>query len=281
MIDAMNQKTAQRIISPSPRTTESPVRQDVVRGSLWRQSFKRPGVILLTALLSLAATYSWLIFRPVEYQARFEIMAVPSRTSDQTSAEVKKETEKISRQLTDLIRTAAFQDKVYDTDFPIKRATDQKAETRRPDWRQIVRTHFNRSAGTVAVTTRLADASQATIIARASASVLAGQSQDLFGEPDVIIKVVDEVQTKRQPVWWNLMLSTLAGLIVGVLGGGVVAFLLPPSSGAKQKAPAIIRPETPPTQTLGAVSGRQALQGSPLRGGPPPGLPFDPDEDEI
>lgn len=248
-----------------------------------RRIAQHRGVIALGALLTVAVTYAWLIFSPVMHQARFTFSVATGQADESAPADATVASDQVNRRLADLIRTNSFQDRVNATGYPIRQPDNLTDEARQRDWQRTVQTAVSRSAGTVTVTIRHSDAGQATIVARAAISVLTDQAQTLLDEPAVIIKATEDIQTKRQPIWLNLILSSLAALIVGGLAGGVLALLMPDrkATGGKHKEPAIIRPGPAPTQTLGAVSGRQALHGSPLRGGPPPGLPVEPDEDEI
>jgi len=173
--------------------------------------------IVLSLLLSLVV--------PWKYSSTMRLLVVQRQTNLDAYTALKS-AERVGDNLSQIIYTSSFFDKVLDTKFSIdKNYFKQDEIKRRKQWNKMIYARVLRGTGMMEVVVYHPDKSQATQIANAIAYVLTTESGNYVGEVSAI-KLVDSPLESRYPVKPNFVANVLSGLILGlVIGGGYVLFV--------------------------------------------------------
>lgn len=173
--------------------------------------------IVLSLLLSLVVTW--------KYSSTMRLLVVQRQTSLDAYTALKS-AERVGDNLSQIIYTSSFFDKVLDTKFSIdKNYFKQDEIKRRKQWNKMIYARVLRGTGMMEVVIYHPDKSQATQIANAIAYVLTTESGNYVGEVSAI-KLVDSPLESRYPVKPNFVANILSGLIFGfVIGSGYVLFV--------------------------------------------------------
>lgn len=247
---------------------------------------QRKGVIVIAILVALALTYGVLLTRPFEYQATVQLLIIQKQADDQDLLSALRATEQVGKSLTDVIYTSTFFEKVLNSDYPIKKKFSDRPEQRREEWRKAVRTSVAQQSGIITVMVYDTDKEQAAVLARSIAHILTDESQEFHGKSNIIVKVVDDVYTKRWPVKPNLVGSTLAAIFFGSLAGIALVAILPSFRPKREQRPAMHIPHDRPSSAkpvspFHTLAGRPDADGYVQQGNPPAGLPVDGEEDDV
>lgn len=189
------------------------------------------GAVVLSLVLSLV--------QPFLYSSQVRLLVIPwGGGMDAYSA--LKSAEKIGENISQIIYTTSFFDKVLKARSDIQYIWSEDEIKRRKQWKKMIKTEVIYGTGMIDITVYHKDKGQATAIAGAIADVLMTEGKNYFGMPGLEIKMVSTPLASRYPVKPNLILNVLMGLILGLLAG--IAFtiltyhptLRPPSSAYRE-----------------------------------------------
>jgi capsular polysaccharide biosynthesis protein len=182
----------------------------------WRTVFLITiGAIAVSLVLSLV--------QPFLYSSQVRLLVIPwGGGTDAYSA--LKSAETISENISQIIYTSSFFDKVIKSRTDITYIWSQDEIKRRKQWEKMIKTEVIYGTGMIDITVYHKDKTQASAIANAIASVLISEGKDYFGMPGLEIKMVSTPLASRYPVKPNLLLNVFMGLILGLLAG--IAFTI-------------------------------------------------------
>jgi len=177
-----------------------------------------PTVLLLGAIgLLLGVLLSFL--RPLEYSSTVRILITQELgTVDAYTASLS--VERIADDLTDIVYTTSFFDKVMVTDYDINQSYFPNDETkRRNKWERVITTSVSRNSGLLTVKAYHTDVLQAENIALAVAHVLITEGWTYTSGSNITVQLVDESLNSNWPVRPNILVNAFSGLILGFLAG--------------------------------------------------------------
>lgn len=193
----------------------------------WRTIFLiTAGVVALSLILSL--------IQPFQYSAKTRLLVIPA-SGGMDAYSALKSAEKIGENISQIIYTTSFFDKVIQERNDIENIWSADETTKRKQWQKMIKTEVIYGTGMVDITVYHKDKEQASLIDRAIADVLSGEGRNYFGMPGLQITMVSSPLLSRYPVKPNLLLNLFMGLLLGLLGG--IAFTILTFHPSMQDAP--------------------------------------------
>ena len=172
---------------------------------------------LVTALLGLGVS---LLF-PLEYSSTMRLLIIQKQLSTTDPYTAIKAAEGMSTNLSQIMYTTSFYDKVMTAKFNIDQSYFKADERkRREQWNKMIATSVTRESGMLVVTVYHKDPEQASQIARAIAFVMTTEGWQYVGS-DLQVKLVDDPLQSRWPTRPNLPGNAITGFVIGAILGSV------------------------------------------------------------
>ena len=130
-----------------------------------------------------------------------------------------KSAEAIGDNISQIIYTTSFFDKVMQDNPNIKNIWSTDETKKRNQWQDMIKTNVLYGTGLVDITVYHKDKDQAALIASTIADVLSKEGRNYFGMNNLQIIMVSSPLLSKYPVKPNLLLNTFMGLLLGLLGG--------------------------------------------------------------
>lgn len=177
-------------------------------------------ILLFAVVTALFGIGSSLLF-PLEYSSTMRLLMIQRQLSDSDPYTAMKGAEQVSENLSQIIFTTSFYDKVMAAKFNVDQDYfSQDERKRRKKWTDMIETSVTRGSGILQVTVYHEDAAQATQIAQAIAFVLTTEGWQYVGG-DLQVKQVDEPLQSRWPTRPNIPGNAVTGLVLGGVAGSV------------------------------------------------------------
>ena len=177
---------------------------------------KRLVIIITCSALILSLILS--IIQPFQYSAKTRLLVIPA-TGGMDTYSALKSAEKIGENLSQIIHTTSFFDKVTRENGDLSNNWSQNEKKRRKQWEKTVETEVIYGTGMVDVTAYHKDKNQAVLLAKSISDVLSREGRNYFGMTGLQIIMVSSPLPSSFPVRPNLLLNGLIGLILGLLAG--------------------------------------------------------------
>lgn len=173
---------------------------------------------LVTALLGVGVS---LLF-PLEYSSTMRLLIIQKQLSASDPYTAIKAAEGMSTNLSQIMYTTSFYDKVMSAKFNIDPSYFKQDERkRREQWNKMIATSVTRESGMLVVTVYHKDPEQASQIARAIAFVMTTEGQEYVGGDDLQVKLVDDPLQSSWPTRPNLPGNAITGFVIGAIFGSV------------------------------------------------------------
>ncbi len=164
----------------------------------------------------LAAALSFV--RPLEYSSTMRLLIIQKASLNLDPYTAIRSAESIADNLSQIIYTSVFFDKVTSAGFNIDKSYFDPNETkRRAQWERMVSTQVTHQTGFLGITVYHTNKDQASEIARAIAFVLTTEGNQYIGGHDLEIQLVDTPLQSRFPVRPNVPLNAFLGAVIGVV----------------------------------------------------------------
>lgn len=176
---------------------------------------------LVTAVFGAGLSFLFSLFLfPLEYSSSMRLLIIQRQLSQSDPYTAIKATETISDNLSQIIYTTSFFDKVVNTNFNIDRTVfSTDPAKRRKQWNRMIETQVVRGSGILVITVYHKNADQATQLARAIAFVLTTEGWKYVGGGDLDVQLVDEPLQSKWPVRPNFPANAFMGFVLGVMAG--------------------------------------------------------------
>ncbi len=182
----------------------------------WRTIFLiTGGAVALSLILSL--------IQPFQYSAKTRLLVIPA-AGGMDAYSILKSAEKIGENISQIIYTTSFFDKVISEEKNIQNIWSTDETKKRKQWQRMIKTEVIYGTGMVDITVYHKDKNQAALIASTIADVLSKEGRNYFGMPGLQITMVSSPILSRYPVKPNLLLNIFMGLLLGLLAG--IAFVI-------------------------------------------------------
>ena len=177
--------------------------------------------LLFFAVLGALLTVGFSLLRPLEYSSTARFLVVQKvQPADAYSAI--KAVETITDNLSEVVHTTSFFDRVLATDVRIRKTYFSRTELkRRKQWNKMVIAHTTRGSGFLTISVYHPDKREARSLMSAISQVLVSNGWE-YVNADIQIKIVDPAIESRFPARPNLPANALAGLVFGAIVGGAV-----------------------------------------------------------
>ncbi len=167
-------------------------------------------------MMVLAAALSFV--RPLEYSSTMRLLIIQRASQSLDPYTAIRSAESIADNLSQIIYTSVFFDKVTGAGFKIDKSYFDANETkRRKQWSDMVSTLVTHQTGFLQISVYHKNKEQASEIARAIAYVLTTEGNQYIGGHDLAIQLVDTPLQSRFPVRPNVPLNAFLGAVIGVL----------------------------------------------------------------
>src|SRR5688572_19836487 len=174
--------------------------------------------IAVSAVLVMVAAAALSFVRPLEYSSALRLLIMQKAGVNLDPCTAILSAERIADNLSQVIYTSVFYDKVTAAGFDIDRSYFDPVESRRRlQWSRMVSTQVTHETGFLQISVYHRDKEQASEIARAIAFVLTTEGNQFIGGRDLEIRLVDTPLQSRFPVRPNIPLNAFLGAVIGVL----------------------------------------------------------------
>ena len=171
---------------------------------------------LVTAMFGAALSFLF----PLQYSSTMRLLIIQNKLSQIDPYTAIKASERISDNLSQIIYTTSFFDKVMTSNFNIDTTVFKDDESKkRKQWNRMIGTQVLRGSGMLVVTVYHEAKDQATLISQAIAFVLTTEGWQYVGGGDLQVKLVDEPLQSRWPVKPNVPANTFMGFVLGIIAG--------------------------------------------------------------
>jgi capsular polysaccharide biosynthesis protein len=175
--------------------------------------------IAVSAMLAMILAAGLSFVRPLEYAASMRLLIIQKAGLNLDPYTAIRSAERIADNLSQVIYTSVFHDKVvgaqgYRIDQTYFKANENK---RREQWGKMVTAEVTHESGFLRVSVFHKDKEQASEIARAVAYVLTTEGNKFIGGRDLEIQLVDTPLQSRFPVRPNIPLNAFLGALVGFI----------------------------------------------------------------
>lgn len=159
--------------------------------------------------------------RPWEYTSSVRLLIVQKNTGTSDAYAVLKSAESISDNLSQVVRTSSFLDKVLDAAYGVdKNFFPRKEYDRRKKWNRMIETQGSRGTGFLKITVYHPDKREAHTIARAVSSILIKEGWQYVGTA-MEMKLVDRPLESRFPARPNIFVNIFFGFFFGACAGAL------------------------------------------------------------
>lgn len=180
---------------------------------------KKWNMILLFAILSATLALVGSFVRPLEYSSSVRLLIVQKNIGVSDAYTVLKSAESIGDNLSQVVYTSSFLDKVLDSKYLVnKNFFPRKEYDRRKKWSRMLETQGSRGTGFLRLTVFHPDAREANKIARAMSSILIEEGWQYVGTA-MEMKLVDKPLESRFPARPNIFANIFFGFFFGGCAG--------------------------------------------------------------
>ncbi len=174
--------------------------------------------VAVSAVLVMVAAAALSFVRPLEYSSTMRLLIIQKAGVNLDPYTAIRSAERIADNLSQVIYTSVFYDKVTAAGFDIDRSYFDPVESRRrQQWSRMVTTQVTHETGFLQISVYHKDKEQASEIARAVAFVLTTEGNQFIGGRDLEIRLVDTPLQSRFPVRPNVPLNAFLGAVIGVI----------------------------------------------------------------
>lgn len=183
-----------------------------------------PTILLFSALGVVLAVLLSLI-RPLEYSSTTRIL-ITQELGVVDAYTASRSAERIADDLSSIVYTSTFYDKVMNAGFDIDQSYFPADPTKeRNKWEKTITASVSRSSGLLAIKAYHPDVKQAQQIAQAVAYVITTQGWTYTSGGNITVQVVDDPLNSRYPVRPNIPVNAVSGLFLGAIGGAAYIFI--------------------------------------------------------
>jgi capsular polysaccharide biosynthesis protein len=188
--------------------------------------------ILLFGLLVMILAGALSFIEPLKYSTTVRFLVIQKSVLGLDPYTAVKSSERVAINLSEIIYTTSFFNKVLESDYNIETdyfETDE--EKKRRQWSKMISASVEGGTGLLSISVYHPDRNQSLEIAQAVAATLSNQAREYVGG-DVQVKLVDDPLPSRFPVKPNIPLNAFFGLFFGlVLGFIYVVWRAKPGGG--------------------------------------------------
>lgn len=174
----------------------------------------RLGVLLVAAVVFVGLVMT--LFSPFKYRATTEVLIIESGVDSDAYSAIRS-AEKIGNNLSHIVYTTSFRDRVLQTNLISEQAFSANQLQRKKEWESAIKIYVVPETGILRVEVYRTDRREATVLAEGIARVLVNSGADYIGSTQVNIKTVDEAMASTYPVTPNIPLNLLVSLALGLL----------------------------------------------------------------
>ena len=179
---------------------------------------RRWKTVAVAGLLCMLLAAGLSFVRPLEYSSTRRLLIIQKASLNLDPYTAIRSAERIADNLSQVIYTSVFFDRVQNAGFNIDKAYfDANENKRRAQWMKMVTTEVTHETGFLQVSVYHTDKDQASEIGRAIAYVLTTEGNQYIGGHDLEIRLVDTPLQSRFPVRPNIPLNAFLGAIVGII----------------------------------------------------------------
>lgn len=179
---------------------------------------KRWKTIAVSALLCALLTGGLSFVRPLEYSSTLRLLVIQKAGLNLDPYTAIRSAERIADNLSQVIYTSVFYDRVLNAGFHIDKTYFNANENkRRTQWTKMVTSVVTHETGFLQIAVYHTDKDQASEIGRAIAYILTTEGNTYIGGTDLDIRLVDTPVQSRFPVRPNIPLNAFLGAVIGII----------------------------------------------------------------
>lgn len=174
-------------------------------------------IVIITAV-SLMANVIYLIITPSYYEAKVELLIIQKQSQNIDAYSAQKSAEKLGSNLSNIVYSSDFLNRVLNTGSVDQNLFSEDAVKRKEQWNKMIKASTIAETGIIKIYGYGLDKETAVAIAQAAAQVLEANGAEYQGSSDVVIKKIDEAVVSNWPARPNIILNTVAALVIGFVG---------------------------------------------------------------
>lgn len=180
--------------------------------------------IVAFAMIGLVIALAVSFVQPLRYSSTVRLLILQSNVGSLDAYTVSRSTERLAENLSTIVYTTSFFDKVMSAGFDIDSTVFPTREDKKRDtWSKMVSASVSRGNGLLSITVYHTDIAQAEQIVNAVAYVLTQQASGYLsgdvGNENVSVQMVDTPLNSRWPARPNIPANAFSGLVLGGLAG--------------------------------------------------------------
>jgi len=182
-------------------------------------------ILIFSVVIFLLLGFLLTIIKPLEYSSKVSVLIIQKINPNLDAYTAARAAEKLGKNLSSVIYTTSFFDKVRHSNFDLKFNLPTSERQRRQAWQRKISTSINPDTSILEITAYDKDKKEAEKLAQVIAYVLATEGQEYHGGgDDIVIKPVNTALTSNYPTRPNLLVNIGGGLILGFVFGILIIF---------------------------------------------------------
>ena len=174
---------------------------------------------MLFGLLAMIIAAGLSFIEPLKYSTEIRFLVIQKSILGLDPYTAIKSSERVAINLSEIILTTSFFNKVLESDYNIDDAYfSQDEQKRRKQWSRMISANVEGGTGMLTILVYHPDRNQCLEIAQAASAVLVSQAKEYVGG-DVQIKLVDDPLASSFPVKPNIPLNAFFGFALGLVLG--------------------------------------------------------------
>ena len=194
--------------------------------SIFKDIKKNYAILLAITFLTVVFSLALIMVQPLKYKATSELLIIQKQENVDAYSAVKS-AEKIGKNLSEIMKTSSFMNKVLTSGFDINQSYFPKDEIElRKLWQKTLKSAVAPDTGILQIEVYHPQVSEAIKIAQAVSYVLVTQgSQYHGGGNNIVIKVVEDPYPSRFPAQPNIPITLGVGLAFGLILGLSIIYI--------------------------------------------------------
>jgi capsular polysaccharide biosynthesis protein len=191
----------------------------------WSFLNKKKLILLYTVLVFIMLGLGFSLIKPMEYSSQVSLLIIQKINPNLDAYTAARAAEKLGKNLTSVIYTTSFYEKVIHSNFDLKLNLPTTEREKRKAWQKKVDAKIDPDTSIIQITAYDQDRNEAEKLAQVISYILSTEGKEYHGGgDDIVIKPVNTALTSDYPTRPNIVLNLLASVVLGLILGLLIVF---------------------------------------------------------